>query len=98
MHNFVFLEFFSLDEYFKCAKIPFVMGRPLLQPGEKLIPVPIRLLPETLTQVEKVAGTRDWSTAQTIRKMVEAALRENLVPPVKAPQAEQGDINLQSLE
>jgi hypothetical protein len=73
------------------------MARPRLQEAEKLIPVPIRLLPETLTQIEKVAGKREWSTAKTIRKMVEAALRANLVPPVEVPQAGQREMDLPSL-
>ena len=70
------------------------MSRPKIDSDEKLVLVPIRLKPETLAKVKKVATTREWRTGHTIRKMVEAALAANLVPPAHVLQPAETETQL----
>jgi hypothetical protein len=72
------------------------MARPRLQEEEKLVPVPTRLLPETLNHVEEVADTRGWPIGKTIRKMVEAAITAGLVPPIELPEARNATVDMQA--
>jgi len=62
------------------------MARPKINENEKLLPVPTRLAPAVVKQIEEIADARKWSIGQTVREMVEEGL--SMQPPISKQQGE----------
>lgn len=54
---------------------------------EKLVPAATRISARTLDQVQAVADAREWSTAQTLRKLIERGLEAMKAEQPATPRA-----------